>query len=85
MAVLEVAEHLIGENIHRVGDGTSRGTLLALKTGLNVFAGGLSHLRKERILDLISLPVSIHPLSLNLGGKDFPRSPGSLDEREARS
>ena len=85
MAVLDVAEHLIGENIHGVGDGASRRTFLALETGLDLFTAGLIHFRQERIFHLISLRVSIHPLPLNPGRKDFPGLVESLDEREAQS
>ena len=57
MVVLNMAEYLIGEDIHRIGDGTSRRTFLALKTGLNFFTAGLNDFRQEGILLLVYLHV----------------------------
>ena len=50
MAVLDMTEHLIGEDIHCISDGTSRRTFLALETGLYGFTTGLIDLRQEGIL-----------------------------------
>jgi len=85
VAVLDMAEHLIGENIHRFDNRTSRRTLLTLKTGLNFFAAGLSNFIQERTLQPVLLHVLIHSLPLKLGGKDFPGSSDSPDEWEAQS
>ena len=57
MPVLNMTEHLIGEDIHRISDGTSRRTFLALKTGLDFFPAGLNDFKQERILLLVSLYV----------------------------
>jgi len=72
MAVLDMAEHLVREDIHRISDGTSRRTFLALETGLNLFPAGLNHFRQEGILLLVYLYISIHHLPLDPGWEDFP-------------
>ena len=60
MAVLDMTEHLIGKDIHRISDRTSCRTFLALKTGANFFAAGLNDFRQERIL-LSGFPVCSTP------------------------
>ena len=72
MAVLDMAEHLVGQDIHRISDGTSCRALLALKTGLNLFSTGLNDFRQEGILLLVYLYVLIHHLPLDPGWEDFP-------------
>ena len=67
MAVLDMAEHLVGEDIHRVGDRASRRTFLALKTGLYGFTTGLDNFRQEGIPLRIKLYVGFHFLPLDFG------------------
>lgn len=72
MAVLDMAEHLVGEDVHRISDGTPRRTFLALKTSLNLFPAALNDFRQEGILLLVYLHVLIHHLPLDPGWEDFP-------------
>ena len=85
MAVLDTPEHLIGEDVHRIGNGTSCRTFLALKTGLNLFPAGLNDFRQEEIVLLVYMYVSIHHLPLDPGWEDFPGSPEFPREREVQS
>ncbi len=84
MAVLDMAEHLIGKNIHGIGDGTSCRTFLALKTGADFFAAGLSHFRQEGISLLVFPYVQFRHMLLGLEWKDFPRSPVFRGEWEVQ-
>ena len=85
MAVLDAAEHLVWENVHRISDGTPCRTFLALKTGLNLFPAGLNDFRQEGIVLLVYPYVWIHHLPLDPGWEDFPGSPEFLREREVQS
>ncbi len=65
MAVLDMTEHLVGKDIHRISDGTSRRTFLALETGLNGFAAGPNDFRQEGILLRVKLLAGFHFLPLD--------------------
>ena len=67
MAVLDMSEHLIGEDIHRISDGTSRRTFLALETSLYGFATGPNNFRQEGILLRVKLLAGFHFLPLDPG------------------
>jgi len=84
MAILDAAEHLIGEDIHRVGNGASCRTLLALKTGANFFAAGLSHFRQEGISLLVFPYVQLRHMFLDFEWKEFPGSPAFRGEQEVQ-
>jgi hypothetical protein len=67
MAILDMTEDLVGEDIHCISDRASRRTFLALKTGLYGFTTGLNHFRKERILLRVKLRAGFHFLPLDPG------------------
>jgi len=50
VAVLDMTEDLIGQNVHGIGDGAPCRTLLALITGLELLAAGMNDFRQKRVL-----------------------------------
>ena len=67
MTILDMTEYLVGEDIHRISDGTSCRAFLALKTGLDGFTTGLDHFRQEGIVLRIRLLAEFHFLPLDPG------------------
>ena len=62
LPVLDLTDHLIGENIHRRDNGTSRRTLLALVTGPDVHRALTDDFIKKWILKILCRYVHIHLL-----------------------
>jgi len=60
MAVLDMAEHLVGKDVHCISDRASRRTFLALKTGLYGFTTGLDNFREEGIHLRVKLRAGFH-------------------------
>ena len=67
MAILDMAEHLIGEDIHRIGDGTSCRTFLTLEASLDGFTTGLIDFGQEGIPLRVKLLAGFHFLPLDPG------------------
>jgi len=84
MAILDAAKHLIGEDIHRISDRTPCRAFLALKTGANFLAAGLSHLRQEGISLPVFPYVQLRHMLLDLEWNGVPGSPAFRGEQEVQ-
>ena len=76
MAILDMAEHLVWQDIHGEIQGASRRAFLALKTVLNFFSADLKNLRlqgHQGHIAIACLPDLIHSFTPVLGRGDVSR------------
>jgi hypothetical protein len=71
MAILDVAEQLVGQDIHREIQGAPCRTLLALKTVLDFFSADPKNLGLQRHIFIGCLPVKVHSFTPILGREDI--------------
>jgi len=72
MAILDVPEYLVWQDIHRKIERTSGRTLLALKTVLNCFSADLINFRQQGYSFIGCLPAWVHAFTPVLGWEDLP-------------
>ena len=72
MAILDMPEYLVRQDIHREIERTSGRTLLALKTVLNCLSADLIDFRQQGYFLIGCLPALVHAFTPVLGWEDLP-------------